>query len=230
MNPRVGLILQARHGSTRLPGKALLPIVGRTLLQRCLDRLRVSGAGDVVLATTAAAEDDALAAVAQERGIAVYRGATDDVLGRYLAAALLHRVEIVIRATGDNPAVDIDAPRRLVQMLLATGADYACEDGLPYGGGVEAVTLSALTRAATLASRPEDREHVTTCIKARPDLFTVLRVLAPAALRRPDVRVTVDTPADLVFMRRVFARLRTGEPSLAAVIATADACLRSRAA
>jgi len=226
----VGLILQARHDSSRLPGKALAPLASTTVLQHCLERLRRSAAGQVVLATTARPADDRLAALARGMDISVYRGSRDDVLGRYVSAARSFGFDVVIRATGDNPAVDIDAAERLLRTLEATAAEYACEDGLPVGAGVEAVTAAALARSAALAQDPADREHVTTFIKAHPGLFRIARPIAPAALRRPDLRLTIDTPADLGFMRRVYARLAEPEPSLAAVIEAADACTRSDAA
>jgi spore coat polysaccharide biosynthesis protein SpsF len=226
----VGIILQARLGSSRLPGKALASVGGTCLLRRCLQRLGKSAVGPVVLATTTQPEDDELASVAHKMGVAVYRGSTEDVLGRYVDTALLHGFGTVIRATGDNPAVDIDAAARLIRARIAADADYACEDGLPCGAGVEIVTTAALVRAATLATNADDREHVTTCIKRRHDRFRVLRAPAPARLQRPDLRFTVDTEADLSYMRRLFARVRPAEPSLSDLIAAADECSRSDAA
>jgi spore coat polysaccharide biosynthesis protein SpsF (cytidylyltransferase family) len=222
MRPRVGLVLQARLASTRLRGKALACIAGHSLLERCLNRLRLGGAGQVVLATTDAPEDAALVAIASALDIPAHRGCSDDVLGRYLSAALAFGFDIVVRATGDNPAVDIDAAARAVEALRRTNADYVCEDGLPVGAGVEAFTVAALARAAALAMRPDDREHVTTYMKFRRDLFHVARVLAPAAVRRPDLRLTVDTADDLTFMRGLFARTRSAEPPLVEIIAATE--------
>ena len=230
MGRRVGIILQARFNSTRLRGKALASVGGVSVLKRCLTRLRQSDAGHVVLATTERPEDDALAIVARRMGVDVFRGSTDDVLSRYVDAAMWHDFDVVIRATGDNPAVDIDAPRRLIGVMHRDRADYACEDGLPYGAAVEIISTSALARAAALATRVEDREHVTTFIKLHPSTFRVTWASAPRPLRRPDVRLTIDTAEDLAFMRRVFARARSAEPSLADLIAAADQCSRSNAA
>ena len=227
---RVGIILQARFGSQRLPGKALALLGGTSILERCLTRLLASGVGRVVLATTEAAEDDALSFVASRMGIDVYRGSTDDVLTRYVGAALACQFDFVVRATGDNPAVDIDAPGRLLEIMRRENADYACEDGLPYGAGVEILTISTLTRTASVASDTADREHVTTFVKRHPGTFRVVRELAPAALRRPNVRLTVDTADDLAFMRRVFARVGATDATLTDIIIAADACSRSHAA
>jgi spore coat polysaccharide biosynthesis protein SpsF len=230
MSTRVGFILQARSGSSRLPGKALLRIAGRPLIDRCLRRLRAARLGDVLLATTELAEDDVLVDVARSLDVASFRGSTDDVLARFVAAASASNFDIVVRATGDNPAVDIDVAARLLPALTDQGADYACEDGLPYGAGVELVTRAALVRAASLACSAEDREHVTLFIKQRPDLFRVSRQLAPTAIRRPDLRLTVDTPADLAFVRRVLTYCGSGERPLADIIRAADRCPRRTAA
>lgn len=220
-----GVVLQARVGSTRLPGKALATIGGISLLERCLRRLLLSRVGQVVLATTTLAEDDVLAAVAARMGIGVYRGSADDVLGRFLAAATAFRFDIVIRATGDNPAVDAAAPRRVLRGLGAS--DYVCEDGLPYGAGVEAVRVSALSRAAAEATAGADREHVTTFVRERPELFDVVRLVAPRSLHRPDVRVSIDTSHDLAHVRQLFAHTTTAEPPLREIIAASDWCSRS---
>jgi spore coat polysaccharide biosynthesis protein SpsF len=230
MAMRAAIILQARVGSTRLPAKALAPIGETTLLERCLRRLTLADVGEVMLATTEASEDDALAEIAGRLNVRTFRGSTEDVLGRYVAAAQTLGVDVVIRATGDNPAVDIEAPARVLQILQTASADYACEDGLPIGAGVEAVRVGALLRAAAAATSIEDREHVTLYVKRRPGPFRVRREPAPAALYRPDVSLTVDTREDLDYVRRLFARTRVPDPSLTQLIAATAVCSRSDAA
>lgn len=260
MTSRAGIILQARLGSTRLPRKVLAstggmflyrdypPVTGivpavtgtvpalagtvpsPSVIERCLNRLSMAGVGPVILATTESAEDDALVAVARQMRAPVHRGRTDDVLHRVLEAALTFGLEVVIRATGDNPAVDIGAPARVLAALRAASADYACEDGLPYGAGVEAVAVSALGRTAALATSQSDREHVTSYLKHRPGTFRVVRQLAPPALQRPDIRVTVDVQEDLDHVRRLFASARSIEPTLSELIAVSDLVTRNEAA
>jgi spore coat polysaccharide biosynthesis protein SpsF len=228
--PRVAVILQARTGSVRLPGKALAKIGESTLVERCLHRLTLAQAGEVILATTRASEDDALAAIAERMGLRVCRGSGDDVLDRYVAAARSADADIVIRATGDNPAVDHDAPRRLLAALVGARADYACEEGLPLGAGVEAITTEALRRSAAAATAADDREHVTLYAKRRPGAFRIARLQAPANLRRPDLRFTIDTPDDLDYMRRLFAGVTSPQPGLRELIAASRRCDRSTAA
>jgi spore coat polysaccharide biosynthesis protein SpsF len=197
-------------GSQRLPGKVLAPIAGRPLLEHCLLRLMASGTAPVILATTRRNDDDAVAALAARLGVPVFRGATDDVLDRFVRCAEHAKLDVVVRATADNPAVDIDAPRRLLAAMAQSRADYVGEEGLPYGAGVEVVTTEALRQQAITNYDAFDREHVTTYIRRRRDQFTALRLDAAPALRRPDVRLTVDTLDDLEQMRRLYAGVGNG--------------------
>jgi spore coat polysaccharide biosynthesis protein SpsF len=217
------IILQARMASTRLPGKALASIGARTLIGHCLARLRIAEAAPVVLATTTNREDDVLVATAAKYGVPTFRGPADDVLSRYVLAAQSVGARFVVRATGDNPAVDIGGPDRVLAALRSTHADYVIEDGMPYGGAVEGVTVDALVRASELATSAADREHVTPWIRRDRTRFTAVQIPAPAALRRPDVRVTVDTSDDLTFMQHVAARMNNwcDEPELRTIVTVA---------
>ena len=230
MRTRAGIILQARLGSSRLSRKALASIAGQTILEHCLRRLMFAGVAPVVLATTDRPEDQALATVAQHLGASVFRGDADDVLGRFVSAAEAFDFDHVVRATGDNPGVDIQAPGRLLAALRLGEADYVYEQGLPYGGAVEAVTRAALVRAAKEARRPDDREHVTTYVRRNSHLFYVIQLAAPAPLRRPDVRVTVDTAEDLAHVRMLFERTGHDLPSLRQLIEAAGRAARPEVA
>lgn len=217
------VILQARMGSTRLPGKVLMPIGKWSLLAHCVRRLQASRRR-VIVATTTDAADAAVAREAERLGADVFRGHPTDVLDRYCAAARAHELTYVMRATADNPFVDGDAVGRTLDLLAGAGADHVIEFGLPVGAAVEAVTADALARAHGLATDPYDREHVTSFIR-RDERFYAIRAVATGAVRRPGLRLTVDTAEDLDFARRVYEHL--GEPDaivpLKAVIAAADA-------
>jgi spore coat polysaccharide biosynthesis protein SpsF (cytidylyltransferase family) len=220
---RAGIVLQARMASERLPRKAMAMLAGRPVLEQCLRRLK-AGRTPVILATTTLLEDERLTQVARALDVPAFRGAGADVLDRYVTCARTFGLDVVVRATGDNPGVDLDAPSRLLAGMA--DADYVREDGLPYGGGVEAVKTAALARAASLADLPADREHVTTFIRRRTDLFRTVERAAPAALARPDVRVTVDTWRDLQRMRELYARTAVDMPTLEQLIAAWDAAAR----
>ena len=198
------IVLQARMGSTRLPGKVLADLAGRSILEHCVERLRATSGLPVVLATTTLPEDDCLEQLGARLGITVLRGSDLDVLGRFALVVSTLQLSALIRATADNPAVDLDAPRRTLDQLVRTGADHVVECGLPYGAAVEAVAADALLRAADLATDSYDREHVTPLLR-RDGRFVALEAVAPARLTRPSLRLTVDTEQDLDFMRRLFA-------------------------
>jgi spore coat polysaccharide biosynthesis protein SpsF len=217
--------------STRLPGKALAPLAGRSLVGWCLDRLRLTVPGVVLLATTWKPEDDVLEREASARNIRTFRGPAEDVLRRFRLAATSVGARYLVRATADNPAVDIDAPVRLLRLIAATGADYVVECGLPYGAGVEVMSMSALQRADARVTDPQDREHVTLAMRRDQRWFNALEVSAPVRLRRSDLRLTVDTDEDLRFMREVLSCARgvSDEPSLSAIIAAADEVLAGEA-
>lgn len=229
MSARAAIVIQARMGSARLPGKSLAPIGGRSLLARVVERLLHQRELPVVLATTTLLEDDMLCEEADRLGVTVVRGSADDVLGRYAFAASLLAVPAIIRATADNPAVDLDAPLRTLDILLRSGADYVVDYGLPLGGTVEAMTTAALVRAAALATDGYDREHVTPFVR-RDGRSRAIDALAPTALRRPELRFTVDTAEDLDYMRRIYHEAGPAESPwpLDAFIAAADR-LRARA-
>jgi spore coat polysaccharide biosynthesis protein SpsF len=196
-------------GSTRLPGKALADLAGRPILEHCVERLGATSGLPVVLATTTRSDDDCLEQHGERLGIAVVRGPDLDVLGRFALVVSTLRLSVVIRATADNPAVDLDAPRRTLERLVRTGADHVVESGLPSGAAVEAVSADALLRAADLAIDSYDREHVTPFVR-RDSRFLAVEAAAPERLTRPALRLTVDTEEDLQFMRRLFALAEAG--------------------
>ncbi len=194
------VVLQARMGSSRLPGKVLAPICGRTILSHCIRRLQAASIGEVIVATSSRPEDMAVVVEAQRHGVAVVRGSAEDVLGRFMLAPADWHGPYVFRATADNPIVDIDAPGRVLKVLEG-GADYCVEEGLPVGAADEGMRTSALRDSATLAQSPYDREHVTPYLRHQPGRFAVRPVAAPPECYRPHLRLTVDTRDDLAYVR-----------------------------
>lgn len=231
MNPTDALIvLQARMASSRLPGKALRRIGERSILARCLERLLAGRAAPLVLATTLHAEDDALVEEASRFGVPVVRGAADDVLARFGQAIELVTPTYVIRATADNPAVDIDAPGRVLAHLRRGGLDYVVERGLPVGAAVEGMRASVLLEAVAAATDPYDREHVTPFLKRPERRYRVFEPLVAPTLQRPDLRLTVDTPEDFDYLADVLGGCGLGSSvmPLTTIIQSADRALRNR--
>ena len=197
---RIAIVVQARMTSTRLPGKVLMPVLGRPLLAYQVDRLRRVPSHDVVvIATTANATDDPVAQLAADLGCVVVRGSEHDVLNRYQEAARAVEADVIVRSTADEPLIDPEVVERLIQEFLAAGVDYAAtfieRPTWPTGLDVEVFSRAALDTAAAEATDQQDREHVTLYIRRRPRRFRHLTMESPVDLHRH--RWTVDTPADL---------------------------------
>jgi spore coat polysaccharide biosynthesis protein SpsF len=196
--------LQARMGSTRLPGKVLLRISGKSILERAVWRLRAARTVDeVAVLTTLREEDDEVVAEAERLGTQVFRGAETDVLKRFHDASKRFRPELVLRATADNPLVEIGSIDRIVRAVRASGLDYCMESELPYGAATEVITSAALERVHGTATDPRHREHVTLYVKERPEEFRMALLAPPDSLRRPGIRLTVDTPEDFVVVEEL---------------------------
>jgi|WetSurMetagenome_2_1015567.scaffolds.fasta_scaffold59239_3 spore coat polysaccharide biosynthesis protein SpsF len=206
--------LQARMGSTRLPGKVLMPIQGQSILERAVRRLRAAPVIDTVaVLTTRLKEDDAVVEEARRLGVLVHRGPEQDVLARFYEAAELFRPDIIIRATADNPLIEIGSIERIVGALRCAGLDWCMESGLPYGAATEAITAGALARVHFKAEEADHREHVTLYIKEHPEEFRLSLLTPPDDLRHPHVRVTVDTSDDLLFVDQLIRSLpENGQP------------------
>lgn len=168
---RVVAIVQARMGSTRLPGKVLALIAGRTMLDRVVTRVgRSVAVDDVIVATSTLAQDDAIVEHCQTLGVRVERGDPLDVLTRYAHVVRNTEADVVVRITGDCPFIDPSLVSIVVASLLETdGADYAANvlepRTFPRGLDVEAMTASALLEADALDGDPGRREHVTPFIR-----------------------------------------------------------------
>jgi len=189
------LILQARLNSSRLPQKSLLPLGGRPLILRVMQALELVH-GEVKILACPEDSVSAFAPLADEAGFTLVSGPLDDVLKRYCIAIRASGADRLIRATGDNPFVFIDAAQTIHAEALAIGADYAGYSGLPHGSGVESVSCAALLRCETLAQDSMEREHVCPYLYHHPELFKLHRPLAPKCWQGSNVRITVDTKED----------------------------------
>lgn len=203
-------MIQARTGSTRLPGKVLADIEGRPLFAWTLAAFRaVPAIGEVVLATTGEAADDALAAAAARLG-PVHRGPVRDVLARVWGAAAPYAPDLVVRGTADNPFPDPAVIARQVERCREGPFDYVGTAGWPLGIAAEVARAEALAAAALEASTPAEREHVMPFLYTRPDRFRIGVLEGPASPFHS--RYTVDTDEDLAFARGLAAGLGHGPP------------------
>ena len=207
---RVVGVVQARMGSSRLPGKALTNLVGQPVIWHVMKRLaRAQRLDQVLLATTTAPGDDALADYVSDLGIAVVRGSEANVLARFIQAAELSRADVIVRVTGDCPLVDPWLVDYLVDALPDDAGYVRVEpDGVLIDEGVDPCATWALHRlAARAGDDPVAREHVTSYFKLHPDFVPVARCHAPSERRLEGARISVDTPADLSFLEKIYGRI-----------------------
>ncbi len=204
------LFLQARLTSSRLPGKALLELGGRSVIDLAMDALSRIEA-DAYMVVTDERSAGVIAPHARRRGFALYAGSSHDVLDRYVQAARRVGASTVIRATADNPLVSPWVGRETIARHAAAQADHTILLGMPLGSGVEVVSRSALESAWAESNEDYDREHVTPFIYHRPERFRLVREPVPPELRC-DVPVTLDTLEDYRLLSRIYADLYHGDP------------------
>lgn len=208
-------VVQARMGSTRLPGKVLRDLVGRPMLARQLERLATCRSLDeIVIATSTDSADDPIARMASGMGIDVVRGSNDDVLARVVQAARETRADVVVRVTADCPLIDPSITDRVVDELTThqESCDYASNvvrRTYPRGLDVEALFVDTLQRLDRLAQTAEEREHVTITIRSgQPGIFLVRSV--EDAADNSDLRWTVDEQRDFMLVHRLYEELDLG--------------------
>lgn len=224
------IVVTARFDSRRLPGKALLDICGRSLLGRVVDRVRhTQGPYPLILATTSRPVDDEIARFGTEESLELFRGDTDDVLTRLIACGEAFDADRIVRISGDSPFIDPDLIERAVGESDSTNAEIVTNvfpRTYPYGVSVEVLLLKTLRRIRELTDEPEDREHVTRYVYENPAAFRIHNLTNPDT-RQTGLRLVVDTPEDLDFIRTLCQRLGD-EASLVDLQTIVDACLSIR--
>lgn len=207
-------ILQARCSSSRLPGKVLLPLLGRPMLARQIERLKNSQQIDrLVLATSSDPSDDPIPALCRELNTACFRGSLNDVLDRFYTAARQYQPEYVVRLTGDCPLTDPQLIDEVIRFTRDNGFDYAsnCDPPtFPDGLDVEVFRFKCLEEAWQEAILPSHREHVTVFIREGRSRFRVGNYRSDKDLSA--LRWTVDEPMDFAFVEQVYNELYPQDP------------------
>lgn len=202
-------IIQARVGSSRLPRKVLADIGGLTMIERVVTRVRRARRVDeVVVATTSHAADDAIVEECERLHAPTFRGSEQDVLDRYYKTASAFEADSVVRITSDCPLVDPSVVDRVVADFASSGVDYASNSlvaSYPRGLDTEVMTMSALSTAWSLATKPYERVHVTPFLYQHPERFRLRNVACEEDLSTH--RWTVDTAEDLALVRGIYERL-----------------------
>lgn len=212
----LGVIIQARTGSTRMPEKVIRPFYeDQTILDLLLEKAKKTSL-PLLLATTVNPSDDRLCSLAESHGVRVFRGSENDVLDRFIQAAQLAGFEKIIRVCADNPFLDLASLQNLASEFKQSDADYLgfeLAGNKPsilthFGFWAEAVRLEALEKAARLTSEKLYHEHVTNFIYGNPTLFKVQFLAAdPVVFTRTDIRMTLDTAEDFDLQKKIFATI-----------------------
>lgn len=205
-------IIQARTGSTRLPGKVLMSIVGKPLLWHIVNRLKYCKNIDtIVVATTDKESDKPILDVARQIGVNAFAGNEEDVLDRYYQAAKKFHGQIIVRLTADCPLLEPKIVDKLIDYYLTNSVDYVnTGPTFPEGLDTEVFSFSALKKAWTNAQNHFEREHVSIYIHEHPELFKLATLENDRDLSC--IRLTVDRHEDLIVVRKIFEQLyREGE-------------------
>ncbi len=212
--------IEARMTSTRLPGKVLMPLAGKSVLERLIERLRRSTyVDDVVVATTTNVPDDAIVELCEKLGCHYFRGSEDDVLLRVLQAAQHYDADIIVETCGDSPLIDHRHVDQLLDLFFEGEYDYVSnglDESFPIGFDVKIFSTSTLQYINSVSQDPYDHEHVSPYIYNHPEKYKLGRMSAEGKMRRRDIRLTLDTKKDYELISLVFERLLSQNPDFSA--------------
>ncbi|WP_107947363.1 cytidylyltransferase domain-containing protein [Lysinibacillus parviboronicapiens] len=192
------IIIQARMGSSRLPGKILKPLGAVDVLTYDVKRCRaIHGVSEVIVATSDLSQDDAIENWCKAHDVACFRGSEEDVLDRYVQCAKIYEPDYVMRVTSDCPFVDYEMGSDIVALMASKRKDIVLIDGyLPRGLAVELISYEALLRINEVGKGAHHREHVTYYAYEFVDEFEAITYRAPANRNAPELRITLDTEED----------------------------------
>ncbi|KYD25392.1 glycosyltransferase family protein [Geobacillus sp. FSL W8-0032] len=199
------IIIQARMGSSRLPGKVLMPLGETVVLDYVVSRCQqVKQVDEVIVATSVLPQDDVIESWCKQHHVRCFRGSEDDVLARYYECAKPYQPDYVIRVTADCPFVDYELADRIIEAMEVEPADIVIVEGdLPRGLVVEMVSFSALEYIYHHGKEPRHREHVTYYAYEFPDEFQRTYIQAPKEIQHPQLRITLDTEEDYQLCRAI---------------------------
>lgn len=199
-------------GSSRLPGKALMDICGKTALHRLLERLRACQSLDeIVVATSSHSTDDALEVWCDEHQVKCFRGSEEDVLNRVVQAHQWMETDVIVEITGDCPLTDPEVVDLGVETFLSHDADVVSNCGMkltwPMGQYVQVFSYSALEEVDRTIIDDAVHEHVSLHFYENPDQYQIINLLAPRRWRHPEWRFQLDYEEDLQFQNEIYRRL-----------------------
>ena len=208
--------IEARVGSSRLPGKVLKEILGKPILQLMVERVRAARlVNEIVIATSVNPRDDALAELAKKLGVKCFRGSEDDVLARVLGAAQFAGADHIVELWGDTPLIDPVIIDQAIDFYLQNDFDCVgtCLDKtFPWGMSLLIFPTKILAEVDQKTRDPVDRENVSTYIYEHPDIYKIGHLPCPPGILRPEIRLTVDEQADFDLVTQIFTHFQDQHP------------------
>ena len=217
MKYNIGIIIQARTGSTRLPNKTVLPFYeDKSVLQIIIEKLKSDFSIPIILATTTNPSDDVLEEIATLNNIKYFRGDENNVLKRFIDCAALYKIDIVIRVCADNPFLETYFINQLISQYDLKKCNYisfSTKESVPamkthYGLFAELVELDALKKINNLTVDTLYTEHVTNYIYTHPEIFSLNFLQIPNELQRQNIRLTLDTGSNLTNLKYIYCKLK----------------------
>ncbi len=216
---KTGIIVQARMGSSRFPGKVLKKINGKTVLEHLMDRLRISANIDaVIVALTDSPKDDILYDTCLEHNYPCYRGDEDNVLRRYYECAVEFKLDTVIRVCSDAPLTDLSAIEQMINIYKFNDTQLVhnrFKEGWPPGGAADVFSMEALHEANKSATENREKEHVIPYMVKHGKRFGEIKLAAYPEILRPYYNLTIDYPDDLQKFEKLLHK--AGKNSLAEI-------------
>ena len=216
-NKRIVATIEARMASSRLPGKVLMKVCGKPMLQHMIERLqRVPSLDGIVVATTGNDTDVPIVELAQRMGVGFFQGSEYDVLLRVLHSARAYDIDVIVEMTGDCPLIDPVLVEDCIRGYQVAGVDYVSnvlERTYPRGMDTQVFATEVLADVADRTDDPEDHEHVSIFIYSHPEIYSLKNMAGPPELTNPGLGLTLDTPEDLELIRRIFEILYPDNPN-----------------
>lgn len=215
------ITIAARMTSTRLPGKVMMDVAGKPMLEHQIERLKRVNADKIVLATTINATDDCLVDVARRLGIDWFRGSEENVLGREIKACEAFNADTAIQTTADCPVIDPSIIEQTYSMYVHNECKWASNGvvrSYPIGMDTQVFNVEALKCSADIAKEPPDREHVGFIMRRYPVLFPLVNLVAPPELYYPELRLTLDYQKDYIVLKDIIEHFDGAKPNCLDII------------
>lgn len=204
---KIGLIIEARMSSSRLPGKVLMKVKGKTMLEYIIIRGRsVKLINTCIVATTINPKDDQIVNWCKSKKVNFFRGSEDNVLNRVFLAAKKYKLDIIVLITGDCPLVDDNIISQVLSTFLNNKADYVSNAHIrtyPDGMDVQVFNFKTLKKSHNLAKTKLEKEHVTLNIRKNPNIFKPIYIMAPEKSHYPKLGLTLDESRDFVLIKKI---------------------------